>query len=407
VSDEQPQEPQPAPHDQVVVTLVADEAALGRAIAALSRARVVALDAESNGLHAYRAVLCTLQLGGAYDDDEISEVFVVDALALGDAKLTALGPLLGEQGPHKLVHDLAFDVRILAQHGLVLGRVIDTSILARFLGEKSTGLAALVGARVGIKLSKELQQHDWARRPLGRELLPYLAADVMYLPRLARGLQEAAREAGVAEDVEEETRYRLASALAAGDEVDPRPPYVRIKGAGPLDVPGLAVLRELAAVREAESARLGVPPFKVVANDVLLELARRRPRTPEEIRAVRGLERGRGAGCVRAFAQAIARGLELGAIPAEEHEAFFARKPAPPREHVEARRAREQRLTGCRRAIAKARGVDEQAVLPGHCVQDLAELSPVDAEGLARVPGLGAHRIARDGAAILAALRGN
>jgi ribonuclease D len=181
---------------------------------------------------------------------------------------------------------------------------------------------------------------------------------------------------------------------------------VRIKGVGQLDEVALAVVRELAAAREQESARQDVPPFKVVANDVLIELAKRRPRGIDAVRAVRGLDRGRGAACARAFVRAIDEGVASGAIPKEEHEAFFAKKPSPPREQIEARRAREQRLTAWRRATAKARGVDEQAVLPGHCVQDVADLAPADLDALGRVPGLGAHRVARDGASILAAVRG-
>jgi ribonuclease D len=398
----QPDAPRP---EQPAVTLVATRDALARAVEALGAAKVLALDAESNGLHAYRATLCTLQLAAAGDDDRVVEVFVVDPIALGDDALAPLGPLLGPAGPPKLVHDLAFDARILAQHRLTLARVIDTSILARFLGETSTGLAALV-ARYGVTLSKELQQHDWGRRPLAPEVLPYLAADVAWLPRLARELGDAARAKGVLEDVEEEVRYRLACALAAGDEDDPRPPYARIKGAGQLDAPALAALRELAVAREAIARKQDVPPFKVVANDVLLELAKRRPGTLDAVRAIRGLDRGRGAACVRPFFEGLARAEAAGAIPPEEHAAFFAKKPSPPREQLESRRAREHRLSAFRRAAAKARAVDEQAVLPGHCLQDLADAAPQTLDDLPAIAGLGAHRIARDGAAILAAIRG-
>jgi hypothetical protein len=45
-------------------------------------------------------------------------------------------------------------------------------------------------------------------------------------------------------------------------------------------------------------------------------------------------------------------------------------------------------------------------VLPGHCVKDAVELDLSAASDLARVPGVGAFRVARDGDAILRALRG-
>jgi len=43
-------------------------------------------------------------------------------------------------------------------------------------------------------------------------------------------------------------------------------------------------------------------------------------------------------------------------------------------------------------------------VLPGHCLQDLADLDEPGIADLANVPGLGAFRVERDGEAIVAAL---
>jgi ribonuclease D len=71
---------------------------------------------------------------------------------------------------------------------------------------------------------------------------------------------------------------------------------------------------------------------------------------------------------------------------------------------AKARRLREQRLTKWRREAAKTRGVDEQVVLPGHCLQDLADLDVPSRAAIAAVPGLGAFRVERDGDALLAAL---
>jgi ribonuclease D len=79
-------------------------------------------------------------------------------------------------------------------------------------------------------------------------------------------------------------------------------------------------------------------------------------------------------------------------------------KPRIPGALLRARRAREQRLTRWRKDEAKKRGVDEQVVLPGHCLQDLADVSEPSLEAIARVPGLGSFRVDRDGAGLVAAL---
>jgi ribonuclease D len=68
-------------------------------------------------------------------------------------------------------------------------------------------------------------------------------------------------------------------------------------------------------------------------------------------------------------------------------------------------RARETRLTGWRRAEAAARGVDEQVVLPGHCLQQLASSTDDTVEAVARVRGIGARRAERYASTIVAVLR--
>ena len=65
---------------------------------------------------------------------------------------------------------------------------------------------------------------------------------------------------------------------------------------------------------------------------------------------------------------------------------------------------RDGRLSAWRKAEAVARSVHEQVVLPGHCATDIVDENPGDLEALAAIPGVGARRVARYGAAILAAL---
>jgi ribonuclease D len=71
---------------------------------------------------------------------------------------------------------------------------------------------------------------------------------------------------------------------------------------------------------------------------------------------------------------------------------------------VKSRRDREARISAWRKAEAKARAVNEQVVLPGHCASDVVGLERLDHETLAQVPGIGRFRVSRYGDAILAAL---
>ena len=246
---------------------------------------LVALDAEGNGLFAYRARLCTVQL--AWQDGGETRIAIVDAL---ETDCRILSDLLGANGPVKVLHDFTFDVKLLADAGVVLSNLRDTSVLARMLGRKATGLASLLSSELGIVVEKELQQHDWSQRPLGARHIEYLAGDVRHLLALHDKLSELARAADIEEEALVECAFKYEMAIAAPREK--RPAYLRIKGIDTLDPVGLAVLRRLVEERERIAEQWDVPPFKVAGNDLLLILARARPATPEELgRVRRGISR--------------------------------------------------------------------------------------------------------------------
>lgn len=374
--------------------MITDEEDLARVAERLASAPRIAVDLESNGMFAYRAVACIVQIAAG------DEVFLVDALA---TRLTPLASLLASTTTEKLVHDVAFDARILAESGVHLANVRDTSIAARMLGRTATGLASLLG-ELGVTLDKKMQHHDWSQRPLDHAALTYLAGDVAHLDALADRLFGEVRERGIAEEVEEETRYRLAQAIAAANSEDPRPPYVRLKGIERAPAKDLPILRHLAEVRERHARDLGVPPYKVLAPDVLFAIAAARPEDEDALGRIRGALGGRRARSVASdILDAVTCGIEDETIPQEDRVWF--ERPRIPGAILRARRAREQRLTRWRRDEAKKRGVDEQVILPGHCLQDLADLAEPSLDRIAAVPGLGAFRVDRYGEALLRVLR--
>ncbi len=379
---------------QPSTTLVTNENELTRVTERFGHVPRVGLDIESNGLFAYRARLCTIQIGRGLD------VAIVDALA---TTLGPLAPLVSSREVRKIVHDVAFDARILAEAGLTLAHVYDTSIAARMLSRQATGLASLLGTELGITVDKKMQHHDWAERPLEPAGLRYLADDVVHLEPLAEKLFAEVEARGIAAEVEEETRYRIATAIAAAGAEDPRPPYLRLKGIDRTPHADLPMLRHLADLREEKAREIDVPPYKVLAPDVLFAIAKARPRTMADLEKINGATQGRRARALAPLVlQAVARGLDEGAIP-EAHAAMLNRPRLPP-QIARARRAREQRLTKWRKAEAAKRSVDEQVVLPGHCLQDLADIEEPTLDAIASVPGIGAFRVERDGAALLATI---
>jgi ribonuclease D len=270
-------------------------------------------------------------------------------------------------------------------------------VLARLLGRKATGLASLLAGELGITHDKKLQQHDWSRRPLEAPHIAYLADDVRHLMALDDKLGAEARVLDIEEEVETECAFKLQGALAPPREK--RPAHLRLRGSEKLDKVGRAVLRRLLDERERIAEEWDQPAFKVASNEWMLSVARSRPQTVDDLRKIRGGFSPRLYGSGDRLAAAVRAGLADGEPPLEAHDDNVLDKAT-----LAARRAREKRLTAWRRQEAAARGVDEQVVLPGHCLQELSALDGKDLAAIACVPGLGTKRLERYGATLAALL---
>jgi len=259
-------------------TFVSDGAGLDDLARRLALEPVVALDTESNSFHAYRERVCLIQISIPGAD------FIVDPIAVD------VGPLGGVLGGERelVLHGADYDVRCLRrEYGWSLGRIFDTMTAARRLGSKELGLAALVQANFGVRLTKEHQRADWGRRPLTREQLRYAAMDTHFLLPLHATLAAGLRERGVEEEARQEFD-RIASSKAHARVFDPEG-WRKLKGARDLDADGKLMLRALWVAREARASDIDKPPFKVVPETALVELARTRPVDERVIRAVPGI----------------------------------------------------------------------------------------------------------------------
>jgi ribonuclease D len=257
---------------------VADPEGLGRLLDAVRPEPVVALDTESNSFHVYRERVCLLQLSTREQD------FVVDPLAVD---VQPLGAVLCD-GRETVLHGADYDVRCLKrEYGWRLPRLFDTMVAARRLGRTGLGLSALVEARFGVKLSKAHQRSDWGRRPLSPDQLAYAALDTRFLLTLAEGLAAELTERGLLGEAQAE--FRKIAAVEPRERVFDPEGWRRLKGARELDAAGKAVLRALWIAREARASEADRPPFKVLGEQAMLDLARRRPETPEALAQVPGV----------------------------------------------------------------------------------------------------------------------
>lgn len=379
-------EPVPAPPQ---VSLVSDGAGLAAMLRELAGVACVGADIEGDGLYRYRSRLCVLQLATP------ERVWLVDTLAIWDP--ASLGALLGPAGPTKILHDAAFDARLLREYGVVLDNVFDTSVAARFLGERNTGLGSLLAARCRLTVAKGLQKADWGRRPLDEQALVYLADDVRHLFALEASLRADVERLGIDEAVETETRHMLARA-----QLEPvtAPTWLRVKGVRELAAEAQGVVRALVELRDSLARSRDVPPFRVFSDALILELAAARPASMEALSRLRGLRSQAGNTPPRALFDAVQQGLRQ--PPSAED---LATEPPPGREQRALERTREKALGAWRRTQAELRGVDPQVVLPGHCLSDLAARGATCSDELEAIAGFGHFRVVKDGDALLSVVR--
>jgi ribonuclease D len=214
----------------------------------------------------------------------------------------------------KILHAGGQDMEILAARiGHLPQPVYDTQVAAAFTGYNlQTGYGALVQAVLGVRLSKEEGFADWSRRPLTPAMREYAENDVRYLPALHSKLDDLLRKRGRDEWAAEQTQRLLGQAAAVPE---PEDLWRRVGGRNALDSRGLAVLRELAFWRDEEARRRDKPRRTVLKDEVLIDVARRTPRSAADVLALRSAPQNLGERAAEAIVAAVRRGL---AVPEAE-----------------------------------------------------------------------------------------
>jgi ribonuclease D len=368
---------------------IRDQRTLCELAARLEGSGAVAVDSEADSLHHYFTKVCLLQIAS-----EDGGAWLVDPLSVRD--LSPLAPLFAATSTVKVLHGADYDVSILKRDfGFEFASIFDTMLAARFLGWPEIGLQAVVRRELGTELSKANQRDDWSRRPLSPRQEAYAVADVTHLIELHRRLSRRLRVLGRLSWVEEENA--AVQALPAARQGSAPDAFLRIKGAGRLDRRGLAVLRALCGWREGVAASVDRPAFHVLANERLLELARKPPRAAADLRRLAGLP-PRARARADEVAAVVAAAL---ALPREE-------LPEPPRrqrpELTEAATRAVSSLRRWRQETAARLELDVSVVLPQRLLERVAQAAPRDRDQLLTIAGLRRWRVEAFGDSLLSAL---
>ncbi len=369
-------------------TLVTKPAELSQLAARLGRETMLGVDTESNSLHAYRERLCLLQFSSPKEDA------LVDPLAVED--LSPLAAVFRDVGIEKIFHAAEYDLIVIQRdYGFPFANLFDTMMAARILSRKKVGLGNLLEDEFGIKVEKRFQRADWGQRPLAQPLLEYARTDTHHLIQLRNKLKTELEEKGRWELAKEDFARlpQFTQPNAEGDELDP---VWRIKGARDLHPRQAAILRELALYREAKAAEADVPLFKIIGDSTLVDIAKKGPHTPEELKEIAGMTEGQMARHGKELLDGVARG---------ESAPPLKRPKRPPYDEAFADRLEKLRIW--RRAAAKEMDVESDVVLPRDLMFAVAKANPKGESELGELLASVPWRRKTYGAQILSALHPN
>lgn len=249
---------------------------LGMMVEDLSSQTSVAVDTESNSLHAFREQVCLMQFSSAKAD------YLVDPLVLHD--LSSLAPIFSNPNIEKIFHAAEYDLICLRRDfNFTFANLFDTMHAARVLGYPAVGLDKLLGDKFGIKTDKRHQKADWAERPLSKDQIHYARLDTHYLFDLRNVLEgelkEKERLPFAKEDFERACRLEDAKPRSNGAS------WERFAGRKDISQRELTVIAHLCKFRDREAERLDRPPYKVMMDDVLIALAKNPPEAKVDLSA--------------------------------------------------------------------------------------------------------------------------
>jgi len=331
----------------------------------LAREPLLAVDTESNSLYAYQEQVCLIQFSIPGFD------YLVDPIAVSD--LSSLSPLFSNPRIEKVLHGAEYDVMCLARDfNFQIVNLFETRVASRTLGWKRTGLRDLLEQVFSVNVDKRFQRANWGKRPLSSEMLDYARLDTHFLPKLRDHLHQLLRNNGSLEEAQELCEL-MTDPPRRENGFNPDG-FWRIAHSRELSPRKAAILRELYIMRDSYAQRQNRPPFKILGDKSLLEIARKGPRTSAELNGVPGLTNNK----VRRYGDEILAAVDRGL------KAPLPQKPRN-RGQDEATRTRYEDLREWRKNAARKRNLESDIILPRDILIEIAAQAPRDLATLRKI----------------------
>lgn len=358
---------------------------LDQALSMVASQPTVAVDTEADSLHSYFDKVCLIQISAGGDD------LVIDPLAGVDLK--HFGSVLADPSIAKILHGADYDLRILHRDfGFTTTNLMDTMVSAQLLGYEAYGLAALLEKHFGLNVNKQHQRADWAMRPLTPEMLEYAAMDTRHLIALAQKLREELDAAGRWSWAQEE--FARLETIRFSERPDDEESWRKMKNIGNLDRRGLAIIRGLYEWRDQLARNADRPPFKIIGNDAMIDIAKEKPQQIGDLAKLKSVSQYHRTRYGKPLVDIVKRAMEIPEeqLPERNEPKQWIRDKALENRINQLKRIRDKRAAELK--------LDPGLLAPRHVLTAIATTGSID-----DIPAMREWQRAVVGDALLAALK--
>ena len=388
--------------------LVQDQQTFSQMMEHLSHQSPIAIDTESDSLYSYYPKVCLIQISALEDSttesvtESATEPAIIDYLLdpIVFPRIERLNELLSDPEIEIIIHSAYNDILMLQRdYAFSFTNLFDTQLAARILGWKRSGLAAILEEHFGVVSDKRMQRTDWGRRPMSAKQIAYAQMDTHYLLALRHRQLKELEQMGRLEEAQE--AFAQLELTNFRERPTAQRTFWSMKRTRDVQRENLGVLEALWEWREKEAQRQDRPPFKIMTDQVLVQLAARQPKSRNELRSISGLSQNQSYRYGRSLLRALEKG-KRGPLPQTP-------EPRPRPEYLldSATLSAFESLRRWRTDAATERGVDPDIVFSNETLMAIARHKPTTEEELQELREIGPWKARTYGAHILRILARN
>lgn len=260
--------------------IIASPGELAQCLREIEGCAEIGFDTEFIGEQTFVPQLCLIQVS------TWERLYLIDPLAAGP--LDDFWAVVADPNRRVVAHAAREEIRICQRScGRLPHGIFDLQIAAGLIGlGYPLGHAPLVNKLLNVRLVKGETLTDWMKRPLTAKQVQYAYDDVRYLLPAWRAIQGQLDQLGRTTWAREEFEALLPRSLGEEPGVER---WRKLKGLGGLDRRKLGCVRALHTWREEKALEKNRPVRTIVRDDLLIEIARRNPRSEADLEIVRGL----------------------------------------------------------------------------------------------------------------------